>query len=962
MGKRLPFIGRSEELTLIDNLALATTSLHLLLIDGAGGIGKTSLLQEVERRCSGRTHIRTTGLLDFVDPLLRTERGFEDVLADRLGHAPFDSYFNAVQRYVKLAQQDDLTGRDLHEAEQKVRESWVTCFNTVTAFDRVVILCDTVEIVQHREMFDDVLATIAQLRNVLVVLAGREGTSLYDTLVEKGWADRVTLQPLQVFSTNEAANYLDTSLIGQELDAQTRAKIALLSGGLPILIDLALDWVERSIPLPDLLQLPLGILESLQNPAHLRSSKRAEEVQQAFELAPTSLDQMQAWAAQHWEQEILINFSSGLVRQVLRLQEPINHIILHMAHVYGSVDTTFLESLVDMPDIRSGRYIETLEDLAFIKSLPGKQYALHDRMRDLVNVYAWPLVDISGEERRQIDKRAAAYYHERSKRLAKEISALNAELERATIDEARALEASIRLLEGEQQYVVVQIDRLVHTLRIAPSEGLELAGKLYDQRDKPTRPYQQLLGDLVVQTLDDPQVRAPFRETHLIAADLLRLRDALNHGRLDQANMIAKRIENYPNIPDEERLDLLTRLARYAELIGQPQQAIDQLMAAQAICHRNQQLGARWEGAILNSLGRMYRIMGNYQEAEKQYEAGVQRIADTGDEARRATAYNNLGFALGLKSEYDRALVYCEEAFKIQEELGLRQDAARTQTTLGIIYRSFEQYARSLAVIEQAMRVFQDFQNMEWLARAYCERGTTYWHQGDLVKARSDVDTARAIEEERQPDTTERPNRNLVNILHVLGHIAWEQQQYTDALEYFSRCANIARTVSDVKQTINSLQGMVEIYYDLAVRALQAGEASSEEYYKHAEEQARWVEEYPEDRFSFPLYAGSRKRILGNIAYDRGNFPAALRLYKPAYEDIAARGGFSRYVLRDQLKLLRERMERLPPDVALDWCKELETFWKDQHLDQTYRGMIDICQLVRQGIKRRQTREHANSA
>jgi tetratricopeptide (TPR) repeat protein len=197
----------------------------------------------------------------------------------------------------------------------------------------------------------------------------------------------------------------------------------------------------------------------------------------------------------------------------------------------------------------------------------------------------------------------------------------------------------------------------------------------------------------------------------------------------------------------------------------------------------------------------------------------------------------------------------------------------------------------------------------------------------------------------------------------VLGHICWELKEYDAAVDYFLRCADTAKAVSDVKQTINSLQGLVEVYYDLALQTSQAGDqAGSEAYYKRAEEHARWIEEYPEERYSFPLYAGSRQRILGNIAYDRGDYEVALSLYKPAYEQIAARGGFSRYVLRDQLKLLRDRMERLPPDIALNWCEGLEQFWKEKQLDQTYRGMMDVCQIVRQGIKRRQAREQANSA
>jgi tetratricopeptide (TPR) repeat protein len=321
-----------------------------------------------------------------------------------------------------------------------------------------------------------------------------------------------------------------------------------------------------------------------------------------------------------------------------------------------------------------------------------------------------------------------------------------------------------------------------------------------------------------------------------------------------------------------------------------------------------------------------------------------------GDEVKLAAAYNNLGYIIGLRSNYDSALRYCHRALNVQESLGLKHDSGRTHNTLGIIYRGKENYVSSLEHTDRALSIFQEIEDKEWMAIAYCERGITKWHMGQLEAA--DADLARSYEVYKETGL----DLELVSILHRRGHVAWELGKMEKADEFFRESAEVGRRVSDFQQTINSLEGLVELYYDIGYGYHKQGDVEKrDEYYARAEEMARqWEEEFEKKGYYFPLYSGSRLRTLGNIAYDRGDYEIALQRYLKAYPRIASRGGYSKYMLPEALDWLQERIDQLPPRLAIEWCDRIQEYWEKEDRSRDFPEMISVCELGRDNARRRQ--------
>jgi tetratricopeptide (TPR) repeat protein len=423
----------------------------------------------------------------------------------------------------------------------------------------------------------------------------------------------------------------------------------------------------------------------------------------------------------------------------------------------------------------------------------------------------------------------------------------------------------------------------------------------------------------------------------------------LDERRTDEAEQILKSLKEEYADGDKREVDMLTRLARLAEQEGDLREAIELFEKASEICRNKPALQQNWLGAVLNSLGLMNRRMGKWEAAENNYRGSLDLIRATDDPIKLASAYNNLGFIVGLRSDYERALRYCRQALKLQEVLNLRYDSGRTHNTMGIIYRGKDDYLSSLEHTNQAIAIFREFKDKRWLSRAYCERGATKWHMHQLPEADADLEKSYQLSEEIGLTSVQ------VVILHRKGHVAWELGNVSGAEEHFNESARLAVKVHDYHQAVNNLEGLVELYYDIGEKHHKKKEFDlRDKWYEKAEEMAeRWRVEYEDKGFDFPLYSGSRLRILGNISHDREEYEEALNYYLEAYPRIASRGGYSKYALTEALDWLQERIDRLPYQVALDWCDRLEALWKEKGLSEDFPEMLSVCEICRDSAKQR---------
>ena len=389
MGKRLTeFIGREEELKVIDQLVNEWGTLRLLYIDGPGGIGKTRLLQEVQRRYRGHEHLLIPNdLMDFANRSLHIGVNVGRWIATQFGKNSFSDYLREID---DLSQMEMAGVSQERQAEQLQRatEIYLDCYNRIAKQKRMIFLIDTMEALYNLDVLGILVQITLRTKNTLCIISGRGADKAYNSLADYN-VDTQTrnLCVLKPFSAEEADAYFEQTEIGEDIDDEMREKIRLLTNGRPVMIDLAIDWLEREMPLPELVDTPVATLQSLANSQTDKWNKLQEE------------------------------FEAELVQRILSLAEREDSTILDMAHVYHYFDADILSYLSGLSAQESEEALADLGRLTFIKPKPKGQYALHDEMRRLVNQHVWPFIGRIGTERRDLDQRMVSYYEEKLSQL-----------------------------------------------------------------------------------------------------------------------------------------------------------------------------------------------------------------------------------------------------------------------------------------------------------------------------------------------------------------------------------------------------------------------------------------------------------------------------------------------------------------------------------------------------------------
>ena len=390
---REAFVGRDAEMSIIDSAISDKGHLRVVNIQGAGGIGKTSILCEVQRHYGEQYGLLVTEIIDFFDIATHTPRGFLDEVVRELsveGEGLFEEYRKARDRAdeIELA---GITGPTLKDAQRDVRKAFGHCYNMLAAKKRIVLLIDTFEVVQH--ILGKWLAGwLVGLENTAVIIAGRRNSDWQDDLVAAVGSKAVDYFELKGFELEDTKELLALAEAGHAIGDEERQKLQILSEGRPILLILAVDreW-----------------------PIALRAQRRPTKERTATG-AKYTLDELKAMSAGELEQARK-DFKIELVTEILQFMDiyPRAEAILYMAQVYKYLTADILAYLMDRTVAEIQELLDRIADWAFVKyDKRTRSYWLHDLIRELIMDHVWPLpaTDPTGDERKHICGRTVKFY------------------------------------------------------------------------------------------------------------------------------------------------------------------------------------------------------------------------------------------------------------------------------------------------------------------------------------------------------------------------------------------------------------------------------------------------------------------------------------------------------------------------------------------------------------------------
>ena len=902
------FVGREEQIKQIRSL-LESRETHILLISGDGGIGKSHLLAELYGRLSEgklevRSNVRHTQVINLDDTALRVPLNLKQRIAEQIDPTAFEAFSDLRVQHIR-AQIEQQPLEQTRRIRKEADDAFLEAFNSIAqSGDRILLLLDTVEGAIGTSMWDHFRQDVfPYLQNALVVLAGRALDKIVLPPIERELRSNedsvvtsVTMMLLPPFTAGETDLYLEAPEVGLQLGSDLQTKLYLLTDGHPILLALAVEWLQRGLILPEFID------ESVANLEAMKSGEQAEELDGVFRQT--------------------------LVRTTLQLQAPRDKVFLVMAYAHRRMNADLLTKLIGQPV--SDSLMKELRRLPFIKSKPEGVIVLHDEMQRLLEKYAWPHYDKFGLERQKLDQILLEYYDQ-------EVADLRSQMGRArqmladAADEAavklepdQIVESFDFLAESESNLWTLGTERLFYTLRADLDKGCSYFISEFDRATDAYITYRELLCEKIQPVLKD------LEGVRRYEVELRRARHLRNKGLFGEACDAASRLMDLVRGDSGREIELQVFLGYCLSRIpGKLQEAITVLHEAQELAEQTGKQSG--EGQAVGTLGLVMRRAGRWDEAREYYRRAVELNQKTGRDWDLAAAFNNLGYVEALRGRYERSTLLIKDALRIYEALGDVYMVGVCSSTLGEANRyALRGYEETMGCYNRALAIFEEQRHIEWLSKLYQQKAI-----GELqLGAPSDLDYAwklvmRSVEMCRTSNPTDLPSA-----LNRAGRIAQAKGELAEAERLFQEGVERAAEVDDIWFVIANLVHLAELIYlrdkGQPPELLRDDLSEIESYYTR-------VFKYREDLYDFPDLYGRMDRTLGHLKYDlaiheidqQQLLDSALDHYVAGYPNIA-RGFYASHGVRalpGEMEEFRTRINKLPPETAIAWCKRLKDAW-----------------------------------
>ena len=907
MPIQVPFIGREVELKEINDSIQQWNSEKIVCINGNGGVGKTRLLQEIQQqqivalRQAPDLRLIILPITDFDNVTFHVPNAIGLKIARLLGEANFTKYIESFLdlRKMELA---DLSQKRIAEESLAVNRAFANCFNVVSTEKRVVLFLDTTDSVgdldKKAEVWQYLAGILRNAKNYLLLMAGRNTKEIGEFLQQKfGYEIQVIqLAPLDIEASELYLQQKQAQLY-VNLEPDVAQKLLLLAHGRPILIDLAVEWLARNIPIDWLIKCNLKELENL-------SDSERIEYQKKFELE--------------------------LVRHIADMRHSINRLTLLMAKIYPLDKSLLAQLFSSWSTDKIDQQFEEAKGYIFVKTLPNGSITLHDEMRRLVNEHVLDLVDPDGDRRVRDSQIAAVYLKTEVEKFDKRLrdkSQNYTDLERAE------LEAELDLVT--QQWIT-------HSLIWDINKGFAVYQRCMDQAQKAKRfHFAEQLAEIVL-----PYIYK-LDENQLFSYRLLYSKQITNLDNPEKAITLLKELlaENQGNLSREAEL--------YNMLAISEVQRGEELPAAikyQENCLRAIETAGSIKDipTVSNYMGYIYRLSGNWQKAMEFYNRALEAALILGSKTNTiASILNNLGYVSGMDGRFVEAIDYCEKAIILWQQQNNELAVGQNEATLGAIYANQGDYELAQSYLNKAVVTFRKFEAIERLVGAYTELG--FVHCIQAAETRNIEQYKRAedyLQESLGLAMRHRLLKQIPKIQLYLGYVALYLDNDNKTFKekdfaYIDRAYEMGLEFLDLYIVTHSLVAKAEYDY-------------SKHIYDDIPNYAQELQDdYEAKGYQFPLFFGRMKRILADIAFEQQDYAAALELYKQGLTQIAQHGGHGKYAIKHELKNLGHKIEVLPIDVVKQWSSALSAHWQQQTPIENYASMLSWCKQLDLAIKLR---------
>jgi len=769
------FVGRDTQLSNIKAQIARQGQTVVVNIAGAGGVGKTTLLRKVKQDLKSSDTL-ITEIIDFSHTVHRVQSWIlEQITAIR--PKAFPIYREKTRDIEKLEPLSRLY------REREALDALVLDYNHFAQDHRIVLLFDTVELIQETPLLAFVLELVARLENTVLILAGRynDDSSTVARLKASFGAEQVLTFRLGGFTKDEAELYFDEAVTPglREVHTGLLENIYLLSEGNAIKIALALDWLSRGIPImPEVTQW------------------KPEDLVVLKKESPSEFDARRT------------RFEKALMVGISRLEDPLYEVILYMAHFNKRFNHQML--MFFFPK-ETDKVFSRLIDLPFVKYVNKEYFVLHDEMTRLAQEYIWDSIeDPDRTQRRELSHAACEYYQQ-------ELSALPPMDERTEQDRitswSYAVECMYYRLYANFQEGYPRFEELFEELTDDQRPGLAALAVNFLREFEDEREFSDLLKCFVDGYYDggvllSQQQLKEAQET--LARGLEQLNLTLHRLDLRQASALDRHLINRRHEVYHQLGFCYRSMGDWNKAILNYEKSLEIALELSRELDEKSPLKTRLMGQIaetLNSLSNVHRLVGNFHQARLLCKTSIllRHTWDQKQETKSQYVMAMILWEMGGTAESMRYLRAAENSCPPEDE---STQALTTKHRAYILYRAGLPDL-AIPLLAEAESVFRRRGQFSELADTLNMRSRIYREHPEIVREQS-TDRDHMVEAEKQTkaayEIAERIGDEFrlseCHLTQAILYYRWSQQPsveqarrqecYNRALEHYERGLELA--------------------------------------------------------------------------------------------------------------------------------------------------------------------------
>ena len=181
------------------------------------------------------------------------------------------------------------------------------------------------------------------------------------------------------------------------------------------------------------------------------------------------------------------------------------------------------------------------------------------------------------------------------------------------------------------------------------------------------------------------------------------------------------------------RIDALHNHGDVLQLSGKNEQAITVFRKVQELAFR---LDLKSKGGVAhNRIGRVYRAVGQLDEAMRHLGTGHALFDAAGDQRGVASSLDDVGKVHWMRGAYDSAERFMKRSLDLRREIGDRRSIALSLNNLGLVYQDSGRFEESLAAWDEALQIRRDIQDHPGIAQTLNNLGSLHQDRGEHQRA-----------------------------------------------------------------------------------------------------------------------------------------------------------------------------------------------------------------------------------